>query len=541
MNNFLHIGVLLLYIIGLLMIFAAREKRNIPVVLILSTIILACIVNMLYFNTDAEDTYIALRYVKNYIHTGQWVFNSFDRVEGYSDFLWLLCIAYIHKITLIDIPLVARLCGLFFTILSVIYLFYLTKKITHNDFVSFMAALFLSINGSFSCYALSGLENPLFGFLLLSIIHAAFLRLWWLCGLLVALLFMTRPEGVLMYFPLFIYIFTQEESLSSKINKCAKSFAASMVFILPWFFWKYNFYGYIVPNSLAAKMGMNPLYQIRIGIFYSIRFLFANQLLLIILFFLLSFIGISIRKFKSYFGQSGISKFIICLLVMYFMFYSYSGGDWMPGYRFYASIMPVIFLFLFILWDEIEKKYFIQFQFNKLFIFFFIVVGFLHINTNQDIFRNVRAWDHEVQGLKYIGKWFKKSLPDTTVVATFPNGAFSYYNELPTLDVAGLTDNMTGRFGVKQKFGRPGHISSNWPYILNKRPQIIAQMGGSGFESSISNKKMNGYNAVSFYFKNYNNKLGKYVNLLIRSDIADDIITKLSVKNEIEVVFNEKG
>jgi hypothetical protein len=539
MNYYLYLIILALYISGVIVIYSRENNKKISGILVLILIISVSIVNIFYFNTDAEDTYIALRYVKNYINSGEWVFNSFDRVEGYSDFFWLILIAFVHKVTNIDIPLVARSCGLFFTILSVLYTYYLTRKISNNEFASYMAAIILAINGSFSCYALSGLENPLFSFLLISIIHVCFIGLWWLCGLLVALLFMTRPEGIVIYLPLFLFILEQQGSFKSKIITYVKLILSSMIILLPWLIWKYNFYGYLIPNSLAAKLGMDPWHQLKIGIKYTLNFLYTNQIIVLIFSFIISLSYLSINRFKLFSRHFISYRFIVYIIIIYFIFYTYSGGDWMPGYRFYSSLIPVIAIFLFIIWSQIEKKYSIIIRYNQLFIFFFISSGYLHIITNQDLFKQVRSWDHQVQGLKEIGKWFHKTLPANTVVATFPNGAFSYYNELPTLDVAGLTDNMTGRFGIKEKFGKPGHISTNWPYIINKRPYIIAEMSGNGFESIVNKRKIFGYNNVTFEFINGRNRNGSFVNLYLRSDMAEDLITFLSVKNEIRLVFNE--
>ena len=150
----------------------------------------------------------------------------------------------------------------------------------------------------------------------------------------------------------------------------------------------------------------------------------------------------------------------------------------------------------------------------------------------------VRYWSNQVNGLKVIGKWFHDCLPANTLVATLANGAFSYYNELPTLDYQGLTDNNVGRFGKKQKTGgRPGHIASNDEYILNQKPDIIAIMKGAGFENTISNvTEFPGYNMTTFTFVNGTNPLGSYVNINIRNERKDEIIKMLLKNTSVKLV-----
>ena len=156
---------------------------------------------------------------------------------------------------------------------------------------------------------------------------------------------------------------------------------------------------------------------------------------------------------------------------------------------------------------------------------------------NPNLIPFVRTWSHEVDGLKVIGKWFHRTLPENTLLATFPNGAFSYYNELPTIDYGGLTDNQVGRFGKKNKIGRPGHIACNPEYILSRRPEIIAIMDGRGFVKYIAkSKRFPGYELATFCFINSANPEEPYVNLDIRSDKMNEMIAYLLQDKNVKLV-----
>jgi hypothetical protein len=173
-------------------------------------------------------------------------------------------------------------------------------------------------------------------------------------------------------------------------------------------------------------------------------------------------------------------------------------------------------------------------------VLLFACSGFVLIQTsfkNWNMIPQVRLWTNQVEGLKFIGKWFHQTLPPQTLIATLPNGAFSYYNELPTLDYLGLTDNNVGRFGKKLKKGWPGHIASNDEYILSRQPDIIAKMNGQGFEDRIyDGSEFPGYEMATFSFTDYKNPLGDYVNLNIRSARKEDVIKWLLQDPNVKLV-----
>ena len=200
-------------------------------------------------------------------------------------------------------------------------------------------------------------------------------------------------------------------------------------------------------------------------------------------------------------------------------FYTYAGGDWMPCWRFFSSLIPLFSIIIAMIWNNnVFKTKNPGILKSNWIVLVFIFCGYVQVRNsfmNANMIPMVKPWYSSVQGLKVIGKWFHNTLPENTLLATFPNGAFSYYNELPTLDYGGLTDNQVGRFGNKSKTGKPGHIAENKAYILSKKPDIIAIMDGSGFVQGIhQTKEFIGYEQAAFCFSNYNNPNGKYVNIL---------------------------
>ena len=73
-----------------------------------------------------DDAFISFRYARNLAEGNGLVFNTGERVEGYSNFLWTVVMAGCHKLGF-DLPSAARLLGALFSILSPMMLFFFTR------------------------------------------------------------------------------------------------------------------------------------------------------------------------------------------------------------------------------------------------------------------------------------------------------------------------------------------------------------------------------------------------------------------------------
>ena len=532
---FISAEVLLIALFIILLYQYQKNETRLLHVLILISILLISLTHIFAFNTDAEDTYIGLRYVKNLVEGNGFVFNSFDRVEGYSDFLWLLLIAGLHKVSSLEIPLAARALGLICSVITLAYSYHLAYKLTGDKIHGYLVAFLIAINGSFSCYGLSGLENPLFAFFILLFVDNLLAHRWYRVGIIIGLAAMTRPEGVVLSLPVGLYLLVYEATWKDRMLNLCKSGLAAFILFIPWTYWRYDYYGYLIPNTIAAKDGMDLWYQLKIGLKYSFRFLFDHLEWMLLIMLPSMMLMKELKQSKSL--RSAWPPVFVCFTVAltFLVVYTYFGGDWMPGFRFYASIIPLIALLILLVWKTSKMP------FNHIGLSLVIaLVGFGQLRNSAHspyMIKAIREWDHEVDGLKLIGKWFHDTLPPQTLLATFPNGAFSYYNELPTIDAGGLTDNQVGRYGNKKKVGGvPGHIAENWSYVLSKQPAIIAVMGGRGFESEINIKPIEGYSNATFVFANYENPIGKYVNLYLRNDKRDALIGYLLKDDRVQLL-----
>jgi hypothetical protein len=94
------------------------------------------------------------------------VFNPGERVEGYSNFLFLFVLAGLKRYLGVDIEIAARTLGLAASVLTTILTYRLAQKLTDGDrHAGLLGALLVAASGTFAAWALTGMETPLFALL----------------------------------------------------------------------------------------------------------------------------------------------------------------------------------------------------------------------------------------------------------------------------------------------------------------------------------------------------------------------------------------
>jgi hypothetical protein len=514
------------------------------------------------FSTDADDAYITYRYAKNLASGNGPVFNAGEKVEGYSNFSWMMILGFLKKVFLLDIPVSAKVLGTIISLITILLTYKTTLLLIESKLLGFLTAIFLAASGSFVAYASSGLETPLFSLLMLAIVYFLIKDFkkaidgkplngnnnkftFVITGILYSLLTMTRPEGVLFVLPIVFWIVYTKKSKALRISSV--SFLVTSGIILGiWNAWRIYYYGHIMPNALMAKTGMDALYQINLGFYYIMSFSKTNIPLLLFfgIGFLFALVNVIKNNRQKEAGKTIVFEtpdlFIALLLVLYTMFYVYAGGDWMPAFRFISPLFPLIwFLSMRLYYLNIYQRVKSRREIFTTIICIIICSSSLTISfKKRNMIPEVRIWTSQVKGLAEIGRWFNKTLPNETKIAVFANGAFSYYSMLPTIDVLGLTDEHIAFYGKRFKRGMVGHAAYDDDYVISQKPEIIVILR-QGFEKT--SRKYNyadsdDYASVSLYFLNTENSLGKYANILVLKTEKEKLIKLLTRKNQVEYV-----
>jgi len=590
-------------VVALLAAWRRVDRGRIWSVCALVAIVLMGLTHQLAFNVLADDAYISFRYAQNLADGQGLVFNSGERVEGYSNFLPTIILAGLHRYFSWEIPQTARIVGVLCVSLTIACVYGLGIVLTGETACGLMAAMLLAGSASLMAYGPSGLETPLFSLLVLGIIFLSVRRRWALAGVLISLSAMTRPEGCLLIVPCLVSILGTKGNGRDRLRAISQLLASVVVILAPWTLWRVWYYGHFLPNPISAKEGMDPSFQLEAGSAYVVHYSIANIPILILL-------GIGLwAAFKRQGAHClrGTDLFLSMTIVLILVFACAVGGDWMPGWRFIAPATPPLCLLIVSLWGKhllrhreiVERQAVLggltaaaviaylgiisfkmtgsigwmpaweartvlvacgaaviptglwwhylarsnssdkrQMAFGGYLVATIILFGtsFLHPN----LLPRFRVWEQQVSGLSDIGQWLSHALPSGTWVAVFANGALSYYDKLPTIDVLGLTDEYIARLGSKDKTGWPGHIAHDYDYVASRRPAVVI-LSGQGFElapeaNNVMPEFQEAYRAVSFRFVRSDNPLGQYVNVWLLRSKEDDLIRELSSVSGVQLV-----
>ena len=240
----------------------------------------------------SEDAYITFRYARNLAEGHGLVWNpGEDPVEGSTEFLWVMLMAGISKIGL-GIETVAGILNIFFAGIGVILVgltaYYLSRR---QALAVFFAAGAFAV-GPISYYVRAGFATALFT-LLITIAFVCTLILVFspdrkrlrstafiLLPLSLLLLGLTRPEGVLYGTFSLVAIFL----LLDRADRIRLLKTTALLLILPglvYFIWRWQYFGYFLPNTFYVKSTGGLLHLRDIWDIYGM-FVFLAPLLLLI-------------------------------------------------------------------------------------------------------------------------------------------------------------------------------------------------------------------------------------------------------------------
>lgn len=438
-----------------------------------SLIVLSCVVYLAhayFYNFIADDSFITLRYAQNLAEGHGLVFNPNERVEGFTSFLWTVLLAGMYMLGC-DLLLSARWIGLAFGLITLILAYRLVLVSSDRRVPSFIAAivpLALASNGSFACWATSGMETMLF----ICLVVASFLTVisgnMMLSAFVVIALILTRPEslGVLVILSLF-QVFQYRKSSPKRtlvwLTVCWSAVAALFVF-------RYLYYGDWLPNTYYVKTGGGFQMASR-GIAYLAQYAKDHE-------------GLIFMMVPMIYGflVNNIKQRLVALGVTFLWFGTVMvGGDGLPMYRFALAPLPLLIALqvsMMVSWYD-TVKYPSESQW-KLYVASIAGVLLL-ITANVTILGEglrYKLFEHqkliEIPRWTQVGIWFHKNAKEGESLAAVPIGAVTYYSGLAMRDMMGLTDRHIAHL-IMPDMGKgwAGHEKHDGQYILSRKPTYL--------------------------------------------------------------------
>jgi hypothetical protein len=211
-----------------------------------------------------DDSFITYRYARNILAGNGFVFNPGEPVLGTTTPLYTLALV------LLAIPFGGVQAN--FPIISYVFnalidgatclLLYKMGKTFYGSLLGIATSLAFALAPYSVTFSIGGLETSLIVLLLVAMSYAYLMdRVEWAAGL-AALAFLTRPDALILIFPLLIdflfrtYRAIKAEHASGREKAIQRFSSVALIFSVPcaiWLIFAYFYFGSLFPNSIAAK------------------------------------------------------------------------------------------------------------------------------------------------------------------------------------------------------------------------------------------------------------------------------------------------
>lgn len=472
--------------------------RYLIVLFVLATVSLAEHYSLRYFRNVVDDAATSLQYAKNFALGRGIVFNPGERVEGYTNFLWVMIEAPLYLLSRVTggsfVTLVIH-ANILIAGAVVAGVGMIVRRLTDSTLLPLSFALGLcALDNSFTCWAAFALENHLLALSFLGALWFAaiphprrFLRV----GLCLAAAHMTRPDAGLFA----AVLLTNELVEAACVAFCRRRDRAAALAItreavlsgVVWlgvfgvyYAWRYQYYGYPFPNTYYLKLG-GAIDAWARGLEYVHGF-FAERAYLPLA-ALLAMLGIADRTLRG----------ILSYLVLHTAYVAYVGGDFFSGHRFFVAQWPlfaiasgagVFHLLRLIEWPRVEStlaRLGTSREFLAGILAFAVLASLATIWTRGREFgplaREILPWRDNLRRNKQLALWFRDhSAPDASI-ATCLIGHTGLFSERRIIDLCGIIDPVIAHKQVENfGHGKAGHEKqATVEYLLGLRPTYIIE------------------------------------------------------------------
>ncbi|MFC2140238.1 hypothetical protein ACFLQ1_00790 [Candidatus Auribacterota bacterium] len=455
---------------------------------------------ILYYVEPFDDAFISYRVAHNLQEGRGFLFNpQGEKVEGFSNFLWVIILAFFSFLNL-NIVNSSLILGIWLSLGTIFLSYQLAKKIfpKYALFVPF----FIGTTDFFVRNSANGLETSLFTFLFI-LSCSLFLKALspssysdfylLLTSLSTFLLSLTRPEGPLIFFVITLFLIKEEaKNLPQGFKKIIIFVLPFFIFYIAYFSWRHTYFGYILPNTYYARhliLFANFADQLLKGGSYLFNFFKSQVHFFIILIFSLFLFNKNVeREFKL----------LNLLLFTYIIFILFSGGDWhhmTKMYRFMMPLVPLISLIaLKIVLFHFKKKFVHLIPLALLFLLTLPQIKFdlyvpsqahLTLSKKSTLFSCLTNKIKYPQNIKHqivnfltnkgsahldakVGLWLKKYCDPNSLLASQQAGRLAFFSKTKFLDIDGLV-NKTIAHMTRDDFRSKKYLD----YIFNLSPNYF--------------------------------------------------------------------
>ncbi len=445
---------------------------------------------MLHLQFFHDDAYITLRYAQHWLRGDGIVFNATERVEGYTSFFHLALISGAAKLIGGEdfLPLIAQGIGIvaFGGICAIIA--FVFKPATNQSNYSPRALLLLLVptNLALIAWSLGGLETTLYTALLMLLTYQfsntpdssrlTTKKIFYL-GILLAIITMTRPEAILFVGITGLFLLTPHGFKSPRWKSLSILTLSFLAIWLPYFLWRWNYYGDPFPNTYYVKMDTDLMTRLRNGFHYLHTYSRIAPFILPlgIMTGLLALIQIRSKKQARHHRNQSLF-YMLSIAGVGTLYVCYTGGDHMPAYRFFVPLIP-IYGWLLAQSLPIIIPSLVNRHTRLLYVSCMGLICMQTVCSNQKM-RTAQHIDPAASVGRDVGIWIQQNLPADSTIALNTAGSTPFFApQHRFIDMLGLNDRHIAHRQIKerrtwmQQF--PGHGKGDGQYVLNRKPDYI--------------------------------------------------------------------
>jgi hypothetical protein len=430
--------------------------------------------NLVSLHSIADDAYISFRYLDHWLAGHGLVYNPGERVEGYTNLLWIVLLAPLRILGLAP-ELASVLLGIAALLALLWAVFRTASSLAQSPIAGWSALLLVAGSAHLAGWTVSGMETVCFA-ALLALANARLARDArhdLLSSTAFGLATLTRPSGALHALVAFCAAALwpgPERARSLRTLVWPALFflafpAAQLLFRL-------LYYDAFLSNSAAVKLGGEWSSLLPSGVAYLWRFLASGGWVLVV--------AAGLAVFARRAARSWVLWALAAQVLSHFAYVVCVGGDYFPYGRFLVPVVPALAVLGGVALEAVARR--LDLRVWSWLPAAALVLAFLQTGLGQ-LSEQRRAFERVVANRaerEMIASWLKANLPPDTRLALNASGVIPYRTGMYTVDMLGLNDRHiagAARGPVSDGARFVGHFKHDGVYVCSREPDVVLTSG----------------------------------------------------------------
>lgn len=427
-----------------------------------------------YYPFLEDDSLISVQYASRFLHGHGLTWSVGRPVEGYSNLLWVLSIAFLGAFG-VDLVVALRVLGILGMAVAALAAMWWFRPGRVGSLLPMLATgLAFACSGSVAVWAVGGLEQPLLVALValgavqvLTMLYTSrparsALLMTGLCFGLAAL---TRPDGLLFGVVAGAMLLAVGRFRRDAWRNAALLFAIPIALVAGQVLFRVLYYGDVVPNSAYAKVVLTPA-RLQAGYRYVRDGLWPMVGLMV------PALAAIVVRWRS---QCRRVSYLALSLMSWLAYVVFIGGDIFPGRR--HLVVGVWFAAVLAgeCWSWFAVRPTRTWRVAGWFLAGLSVALLAYGQTTWDpqvTAARSERWEYDCKAAaRTLRQAYAPAQPLTAVTAA---GCMPYFSGFPSLDLLGLNDwHMGHHRPASMGTGYLGHELGDPTYVLSKTPDLV--------------------------------------------------------------------